>query len=104
MCQSFFKIKKYPFDFDVKTKLEQDRRQKESRLRCPHWKRFEKLTSTLDSGSAGGQDVRVEALGVDLRVVASSLDFDMQCWLGLPACRDKSQGALNFAHPTIILS
>ena len=31
-------------------------------------------------------DSRVEALDLDLRVVASSLAFDMQGWLGLPAC------------------
>ena len=41
----------------LEDKLEQDRRQKEWRLQCPYWKRVEESTSTLDSGSAGGQDM-----------------------------------------------
>ena len=31
-------------------------------------------------------DPRVEALGLDLRIEALSLNFDIQDWLGLPAC------------------
>ena len=50
----------------VQGKPEQGRRQKESRPRRPYWKRVEE--STLDSGSAGGQDVKAQSL--DFRVEA----------------------------------
>ena len=39
-------------------------------------------------GLTGGQDVKTASI-LSLRVRASGLEFDMQCWSGLLACRDK---------------